>query len=149
MNAIKLWLCVLAMIFPCVACSGQLTKPTQVASADPAPAPAATPDVSTLAADFAAATAMACAPVSATDASPIDPAACTCNTFLAAFLPNLKPDNQAIKGVISGAEWLRIQRIRLNTGDSKLKFQMACGALHMQLRDDALTAALFVGQLAK
>lgn len=150
-----LWLMIIsACVFPRHSHAAKIgesgTAPAAQSQASTSAASAPAPDVSRLAADFAEATALACAPASQTDTTPIDPPACSCNTFLAAALPSLTQAGNIVTGKpIADAERLRIMRIRLQTGDGKLKFQMACGALHMQLRDDALTAVMFIGLLPK
>ena len=113
-------------------------------AAAPAPAPAADEDVSKLAEDFAAATAMACAPTSTTDPAPIDPLACTCNRFVTDALPTLKLNDGDVKGVVSAAERLRIIKIRAGQSTVKTQFQAACGGLLMSIRDDALSLLGFV-----
>ena len=113
----------------------------------PAPsaaAPATDEDVSKLAEDFAAATALACSPTSITDPSPIDPLACTCNRFVTEALPSLKINDGEVKGVVSAAERLRIIKIRAGQSTFKTQFQSACGGLLMSIRDDALTLLGFV-----
>jgi hypothetical protein len=116
----------------------------------PVPAPAAAPagpadeDPSRLAEDFAAATAMACAPTSTTDPSPIDPLACTCNRFVTEALPSIKVNDGDVKGVVSAAERLRIIKIRAGQSTFKTQFQAACGGLLMSIRDDALSLLGFV-----